>query len=249
MAKISLKKDTEIVGLFDINISKVDNTVYISNKRINDPGAVNSFALYADEEGRIKSAGIELTYDPEECVLKSPVIKTNQFITDCVDTNSLNSDTIFTAKLTSTDIESNHITSENITVDVLTVNHYLDIDSISVNNTFNKCLFFLDNDHDKFARMHYDDVSGGNMLVLLTKRKDGTDGCALGIDESQRVRIIDGVLNLKSKRVIKSPIGSKGDCEGDIVINDGYIYYCKKSYNGFSKIWIRTKFTETDWNT
>lgn len=244
--------DAEIVGLFDINVSKVDNTIFISNKKVNDPGCVGSFALYADETGRIKSAGIALTYDSDLCLLASPAIITTNLTSVNIETNNIVSDKIkindilVGANIDVTNIATEILTVNHITTEILTVNHYIDIDSISVNSAFNKCLFFLDNDHDSFAKIHYTDISG-HALALLTKKPDGTDGCALTIDGSQRVRILDGVLNIKHKRIIKSPKGNQGDHAGDIAINDNYIYYCKQNFNGITNIWVRTKFNETDW--
>jgi len=237
--KICLDKNTKIVGLFDIAVSKVDNTIFISNKKINDPGSVNSFALYADEEGRIKPAGIDLTYDTESSLLKSKLIEASNIdIKHTLLVSSIEAGNV--------DVEHN-LKSSNIEVDVLTVNQYLDIDSISVNNSFNRCLIFMDNDHSDFSRIHYDNINGHQTLAFLTKKNNGNLECAVTIDQHQRLELPRGILNLRKDRVIKSRVGTKGDLAGDIFINDGYIYYCKETYDGIRKIWVRTKIDEDNW--
>lgn len=237
MSKVTIGKNTKIVGLFDISVSKADDTIFISNKKISEPGAVNSFALYADEEGKIKPAGFDLIFDADKKQLTAPIISADKLVS--ID--------IFSNNLTSSNIETNSITSSSIVVDTLTINNYIDINSLSINGIYTQFLHFLDNDNDVFAKMHYDDVSGSGKLAILTKKQNGSDGCVLTIDENQRLKIEDGILNLKTKRVIKSSIGSPGDLEGDVFIIGDYIYYCKKHYNGISKIWVRIKFTETNW--
>lgn len=44
-----------------------------------------------------------------------------------------------------------------------------------------------------------------------------------------------------------TPIGSPTDSKGDFTIISDYLYYCKKEYDGVSKIWIRWKCSDSEW--
>jgi len=116
---------------------KAENTVYVSSKKIHQPGTAGSFALYSDEHGTMKSAGLGLVYDPDKESLSVAA----------VDSNSVSIDT----------------------------------------------------------------------------------------------------LNIRRKRVITSSKGEKGDKQGDIVVNENYIYYCTKNYTGKSNIWVRWNVSDSEW--
>jgi hypothetical protein len=90
MDSVSLDQHTEIVGLFDISISKVDNTIFIANKYTAEPGASNTFALYADETGKIKSSGLALMYEVDTETLTTSTIVSHNINANYVVTEHLN---------------------------------------------------------------------------------------------------------------------------------------------------------------
>jgi len=49
-------------------------------------------------------------------------------------------------------------------------------------------------------------------------------------------------INLKSN-TIESPVGSSEDLKGDVAIDENFIYYCVKDYDGISNIWKKSELT------
>ena len=135
--QVKTKTKTKTKSKTDIDEPKAENSVYISSKKIHQPGTAGSFALYSDEHGTLKSAGLGLVYDPDKEILSVAAIDTN-----------------------------------SVSIDTLTV---------------------------------------------------------------------------RRKRVITSSKGEKGDKQGDIVVNENYIYYCTKNYTGKSNIWVRWNVSDSEW--
>jgi hypothetical protein len=217
MDSVSLDQSTEIVGLFDISISKVDNTIFIANKNTPEPGAINTFALYADETGKIKSAGSSLIYETETEVLTAPNILSNNIISDYIVVKKLVADRLI---LTDTD----------------------ETKDFNINN-----LSFLKKEGTgRFASIHTD-FFGDHTLAIVTENNEGVTGCALTIDGTQRITIQDGKLNLKHTRTITSSVGIKTDRKGDLAIDNNYLYYCTRDFNRVSNIWVRWKISDNLW--
>ena len=251
----------EIVGLFDTEVSKVDNTFYISSKKTNKPGHPGTFAMYADEHGTVESAGLGLEYDREHEVLVTTTVTSTYLNTDHIDTNNiatinLSTDQIVSKNISTSHIDANQIVSKNIStshIDANDINTSLLIaNSINASNSeifdlTTRYIHFLNkNDNTRFASIH-SDYFKEETLAVVTERGDGTSGCAVVIDKMQRVAIDEGRLNLRQKRTILSSIGDPNDKQGDIAIDNNYLYYCTKNYNGNTNIWIRWAVTDTNW--
>lgn len=222
----TLDKNIEIIGLFDTEVSKVDNTFYISNKKTNLPGCPETFALYADEFGTVKSAGLGLEYDSEHEVLTTTTVTSTYINTDNIDTNHINTKEIATDNLLAKSINT---------------------DQLAINNLSARYVHFLNkNDNSIFASIHADYFTE-ETLAILTDKGNGTSGCAIVIDKMQRVAIDQGRLNLRQKRTVTSSIGEPNDKQGDIAIDNNYLYYCTKNYNSKTDIWIRWNVTDTHW--
>jgi hypothetical protein len=239
MSSVLLDQTTEIVGLFDISVSKVDNTVFVASKHTTEPGAINTFALYADEAGKIKSSGIALTYDDETETLTAPTISSHGINANYVITEYLKvSDNIQTEKIT-----SDHISVKTLVADVLILNNDPEKQKDFEINHLN---FLKKEGAGRFASIHTNFFED-HTLAVVTENDDGQTGCALTIDSVQRVTVEDGKLNLKKKRTIFSAVGSKDDKPGDIAIDNEYLYYCTRKFNGVSNIWIRWRMTDNAW--
>jgi hypothetical protein len=230
-----LSEIKEIKGLFNITVSQIDDILFLSNSIVPEPGAINTFALYADENGKIKSAGIGLTYNTETEILSAPSINGHNIASNNMYTEYLN------VKET---IQTNKLVSENIEVKTIIA------DSLILNNDPNQSkelyvnyLNFLKKDGtSRFAAIHAD-YFNRHTLAFITEKDDGTMGCAIIIDSDQRVKIDQGRLNIKPRH-ISSAYGVRGDRVGDLVIDENYIYYCRKNFDGSSKIWARAKLSE-----
>jgi len=230
-----LSKIKEIKGLFNITVSQIDDILFLSNSTVPEPGAIDTFALYADENGKIKSAGIGLTYNNETEILSAPSITSHNIVSNNIHTEYL------TVRET---VQANKVVSEIVETKTIVA------DSLILNNDPSKSkelyinyLNFLKKDgKTRFAAIHAD-YFNNHTLAFITEKDDGTMGCAIIIDSDQRVKIEQGRLNIKPKP-IPSAYGAKGDRAGDLVIDEDYIYYCKKNFNGSSKIWVRSKLEE-----
>jgi hypothetical protein len=230
-----LSEIKEIKGLFNITVSQIDDILFLSNSIVPEPGAINTFALYADENGKIKSAGIGLTYNTETEILSAPSINGHNIASNNMYTEYLN---------VKESIQTNKLVSENIEVKTIIA------DSLILNNDPNQSkelyinyLNFLKKDgKTRFAAIHADYFKR-DTLAFITEKDDGTVGCAIIIDSDQRVTIDQGRLNTRPK-TITSAKGTNGDQTGDVIIDENYIYYCKKNYNGLDKIWVRAKLSE-----
>jgi hypothetical protein len=261
-----LSEIKEIKGLFNITVSQIDDILFLSNSIVPEPGAINTFALYADENGKIKSAGIGLTYNTETEILSAPSIVGHNFISNNMHTDYLTAkETVQADKFVSEIVETNTVVSNNLHAEYLEVKDTIKADrlvsenieaktiiadSLILNNDPNQSkelyvnyLNFLKKDgKTRFAAIHADYFKR-DTLAFITEKDDGTVGCAIIIDSDQRVTIDQGRLNTRPK-TITSAYGVRGDRVGDLVIDENYIYYCRKNFDGSSKIWARAKLSE-----
>jgi hypothetical protein len=267
--EIILEEKTRLVGVGDIGISKVDDTVFIASKGSADPGAINTIALYASEDGKIKSAGWRSYYEPEEERFNLPNLNVSQ---------RLNVDSLFCNFFTTSIITTDHLlVHETIDGPYLSVNqaniinlevhekftvgHFksnqADVDDFTVHNNFNliskrinlQFIEFKEKDNNNvFAGILTDNHGYGPTFAITTKKETGETGCALTIDNQHRVTIIDGSFNISKKRIINDSKGSPGDKKGDIAISDQYLYYCTRNYNGITSIWVRWVVTDKQWS-
>jgi hypothetical protein len=227
MDGVLLYETTQLVGSLGITVSKVDSTIFISNAQANGPGAIGTLALYADDTGRLKSSGLGLTYNPHPEVLEVTNIVSNTHETSSLVTSYLTVKENIIAKNVAVD----DIGTKNIVIDTGYVNY------IS---------FMKKNGDGRFAAIHTDFFKE-DTLAVVTEKESGGAGCALTIDSKQRVSLMDGNLNLRKRRTVTSSKGERGDVQGDIAIDNEYLYYCTKSFNGIFDIWIRWKATDITW--
>ena len=237
----TLDKNIEIVGLFDTEVSKVDNTFYISSKKTNKPGHPGTFALYADEYGTVESAGLGLEYDSEHEILATTTVTSTYLNTDNIDCNHITTKEIATDNLLAKSISTGHLDIDNLLAKSINTN------DLTINNLSTRYVHFLNkNDNTIFASIHADYFKE-ETLAILTDKGDGTSACAIVIDKIQRVAIDQGRLNLRQKRTVLSSIGEPDDKQGDIAIDNNYLYYCTKNYNSKTDIWVRWNITDTHW--
>ena len=208
----------EIVGLFDTEVSKVDNTFYISSKKTNKPGHPGTFAMYADEHGTVESAGLGLEYDREHEVLVTTTVTSTYLNTDHIDTNNIATINLSTDQIVSKNISTSHIDANDIKTSLLIANSINASNSEIFDLTTRYIHFLNKNDNTRFASIH-SDYFKEETLAVVTERGDGTSGCAVVIDKMQRVAIDEGRLNLRQKRTILSSIGDPNDKQGDIAID------------------------------
>jgi hypothetical protein len=233
--EVEISTATKLAGLFDITVSKCEDTVFISHNKANSPGLANSIALYETDEGRIKSSGINLMYDKDTDTLKASLISVEKEITskkvisENIISNAIRADVI----TSNTVIEGKSLLAEHLTVSDITKLNFLAILEKKTG--------------DGFGYLNVDDFGNGKILAFVTKKENGELGCAIHIDSQQRVTISDGILNFNKKRVIKSSKGEPGDRRGDIAFNNYYLYFCTKDYDGVSSIWVRWLITDRQW--
>lgn len=88
-----------------------------------------------------------------------------------------------------------------------------------------------------------DEHSNQEVLILVVNGYDDTSAKVSMKFDSTRV-YIDNTLNIRNTTIMTS-VGSENDKIGDVAIDENYIYYCHKNYDGESKIWKRVEMK--DW--
>ena len=86
---------------------------------------------------------------------------------------------------------------------------------------------------------------GLERLIISTKSSKDQE-YAVTLDHQHRLKL-RGRLNLKPTLKPIKAIGSVGDQKGDMAVDEYYIYYCRRDYNGKYNIWSRWAVTELDW--
>jgi hypothetical protein len=75
--------------------------------------------------------------------------------------------------------------------------------------------------------------------TLIIDTFNSTKKCiAIAVDNSRVY--LNSITNIKSK-TIESSVGNLGDLAGDIAIDENYVCYCTKDFDGVSNIWKRSK--------
>jgi len=240
----------DFVGIGGIVISKVDDTIFVTNSQIPENGVPDSFALYADAEGKIKSSGLDLNYDTGTRTLNSFRISAKHLVSTSTDSVVINSERIFSGYLYSTVSNSTFLNSENISArhifSTSTNLHQIISQNISANDYIisvpDKQL-----EDDVFAKIGTHTYNNQLRFAVAVKKNSTDYACAISIDQTHRVSLEDGRLNIRRKRVVETSKGSPGDQSGDIAVNKFYLYYCIKDYNGVDSIWVRWKVSDLNW--
>jgi uncharacterized secreted protein with C-terminal beta-propeller domain len=224
------------VGVNNIAVSQIDDTVFISNATNIDLGTTSSFAIYgADGNTSIVSTGNACVWNEGKSRLEVIEIKTNNIYSENITTNHIKTDNIITTHLTTEYIHSRQIHSADIFLD-----GYFHAPKVSVGNW----LGFRSKDdetHHCFRLQVKQDKSGANCLKVIAsvnKNKPETEIIRLDTDRTSFLT----TLNLKSN-IVKSSVGVAGDKKGDVAIDENYFFYCTKNFNGVSKIWKRVELS------
>jgi hypothetical protein len=100
------------------------------------------------------------------------------------------------------------------------------------------------------SKLQVDDGTKGAIAFYLDDgQKISSKGVELFYDEHTKFLYVPNLyissrLNIE-RATIDSSLGAPGDAMGDIALDENYLYYCIKYYDGESKIWKRTKLE--DW--
>jgi len=131
---------------------------------------------------------------------------------------------------------------EDSTLTNLTVTNYLNSKKFSIENWFGFRSRLEEDCHPfKFA-VRTNIESGGETLCFTTNDYPGNPG-KLSIAFGEKRTMFRTRLNLALSTVV-SPKGKLGDKQGDIVIDNDFLYVCNSDYNG-DNIWKRIQLS--DW--
>jgi len=148
------------------------------------------------------------------------------------------------------DNDNSTLTADNIVANTIKVEQTtskLNQSSIMHSNSY-----YLTVDDNKLednivARLGTYQYNNKHKFGIFLKKNNTEYSTSISIDQSSRVSVEDGRLNLRKQRTITSAIGERGDVLGDIAIDHKYLYYCHTSYNGKTPIWVRWKVSDIDW--
>lgn len=131
---------------------------------------------------------------------------------------------------------------EDSTLTNLTVTNYLNSKKFSIENWFGFRSRLEEDCHPfKFA-VRTNIESGGETLCFTTNDYPGNPG-KLSIAFGEKRTMFRTRINLALSTVV-SPKGKLGDKQGDIVIDNDFLYICNSDYNG-DNIWKRIQLS--DW--
>ena len=140
-----------------------------------------------------------------------------------------------TTSTDSTDAENSNLTN-------LDVSNFLNSKKISVENWFGFRSRLEENCHPfKFA-VRTNIESGTESLCFTTNDYPGNPG-KLSVAFGEKRTFFKNRINLELSTVV-SPKGKLGDKQGDIVIDNDFLYICNSDYNG-DNIWKRIQLS--DW--
>ena len=129
--QVIVNKKLKFEGSLGITVSKVDDTVFIVNSLINDPGYPDSLAIYKDSDGKLKSAGEFLVYDFEKNRLSAFDISTNQLTVN----HQSNLNEVKTVNIVcDRHIISNSAEFTTLTADLLTVAYDTNLNNVFAKN-------------------------------------------------------------------------------------------------------------------
>lgn len=115
----------------------------------------------------------------------------------------------------------------------------LKVKKISIERWFGFKSRIVENSHAFKIKVIINPNTGKEALLFTSNEYDNLSVPikVIGFEDDRFVLL--GKTNILSKKV-ESPIGKKTDRKGDFSIDENFIYYCVKDYDGISKIWKRS---------
>ena len=221
--QIILKDGKLLVGVANVVVSEIDDTIYINSSTVINHGIEGSLAYYNIDGTEISNTGLSCVWDPITKALKSIKL-------ECV---TLNSEDIQTYDVRSTNVRTQYLESNDSRVyghsDVerLSVNYWLGFNS----KIKDLCQPF------KITNILNPQTNKEALIISSNDYDEGKPTLLMGF-EDHRI-YVNGDLSIKA-RSIESAVGSDSDIKGDLAIDENYIYYCIKDYDGVSNIWKRS---------
>lgn len=232
--KIILKDGKEIIGVSNIVISEIDDKIYVNNISKIEDSIKGSFAVYyQDSSPSLTGSGNNCKWNDETSTLEVTHIQSTTLLTEYLTADFMKVATLET---------SNYI-SKKISCENAVVSDFLESEKICVDRWIGFKSNITPNTHPFKVSIGINPKD--NKEVLLFKSKDYTDDVrptTLMAFTEDRVCLREGV-NLVSRH-ISSPLGTENDIAGDIAIDENFIYYCIKDFDGTSKIWKRCSLLE-----
>jgi len=225
--KIILKDGKELIGIANVILSEVDDKIYINNASSIESSIKGSLAVYYDDEtSQLMGSGPKLIWNKDTNTLEVDTISSGTSMSDRVVTLVIETQAITTNAVNTQSVDSDYSTSKKVAVE----------------NWFGFHSKIKPNNHPfKFLVK----TRGDKEILLITSNgyTDGPPPSILVAFEDDRI-FLKGKTNI-APRTINSSLGEEGDYQGDVAIDEDFIYYCIKDYDGATKIWKRCALT--DW--
>lgn len=222
---INIDSSVSIAGVANITVSKVNDTIFISNNNLVLPGMPGSIAIYNTDQGELTSSGESLLWNNDK---------------QCLFLNNLNSNNIESHKITTINAECKRIEASYIQAKDLNVNNIEILSNFFETKKVKAEQFIISEDDNARSMIHY---SSTENFVVCTETINNPN---ISIDVNNRVTI-KRLLNILPADNGPLAIGSKYDKKGDIIFTRQYLYYCIENYDGYTNIWVRWSVTETNW--
>ena len=214
---VNLTGKTSIVGLSNVVVSEVDDTVYINTQLQVSDGLKGSVLIYKEDGQTIGSDGSEFMYDTVNHTLSASNITVKNIEADCIST-------------------------EDFKTPVARITEYCESLKTVITKWFGFASKKFQNEHPFKFKVSINPESDEETLVLVVNEYT-FDKSKISLAFDRNRILVNNKLNI-STSTVKSSVGSLGDKKGDIAIDENYIYFCVKDFDGVSKIWKRTELTE-----
>jgi hypothetical protein len=219
--KIILKDGKELIGIANVIISEVDDKIYINNASSIESSIKGSLAVYYDDEtSQLMGSGPKLIWNKDTNTLEVDTISSGTSMSDRVVTLVIETQAITTNAVNTQSVDSDYSTSKKIAVE----NWFGFHSKIKPNNHPFKFLVKTKNNAEALLLTSNGYTGGPSPTVLLSFEDDR-------VSFKNKTNIVP--------RTINSSIGEQGDYQGDIAIDENFIYYCIGDFDGITKIWKR----------
>lgn len=257
--KIILKDGKELIGISNIVISEVDDSIYINNVSQVEVSIEGSLAFYSkDGVPSLIGSGVDCVWNKDDSVLEVLNVNSNRItsktlsseyveflnlttdniIAKSIDTEFNSSKTINSKFIKVESTEIGKLFVSDIKTESVNVSNYAEVKKLAIDKWFGFISHTTEGTHPFKIALEVNPYT--NKDALIFKSNDygtGKNSTRLIALEDQRVSL-KGITNLSS-RTIESSIGLPIDQKGDIAIDENFLYYCVKDYDGTSSIWKR----------
>ena len=212
----------------------------------------DSIAVFSNNDEGILSTGLACVWDYEKSQLtvENIVAQSADVYNFATDNAVVRNSLTVQHQTTLSDLSVVYTTSTHLTVTEqsnltnLQVGNYLNSKKVSIENWFG-FLSKIETGSHPFKFVVKTGVEPGEEVLCFTASDYQDTPGSLAIAFSNKRTSFRNTVNL-IQRTIKSPEGSYGDRQGDIAIDDEYVYVCVKNFSKNSdKIWKRSKLS--DW--